>query len=154
QALERRKHLAGEGAADDLVLAQAETQAALSGALLAMGALEDGFGAAKECSAMLERIADSGPAQFAKATCELREAEALRALKNTGEAIGKAKDALTLLAPAQQSPHDVSRVAQAARAHRQLALAYLDLRDHTNALIELHKAIPDLQYIARNNPQN
>jgi tetratricopeptide (TPR) repeat protein len=155
QALERRKHLAGESAADDLVLAQAATQAALSGALLAARGPEDGFGAAKQCSAMLKRIADSGPAQFANATCELGEVEALRALKKAGDAIGRAKDALTLLALAQQSPHDVSRVAQAAaRAHKQLALAYLDLGDHTNALVVLDKAIPGLQYIARNNPQN
>lgn len=155
QALEQRKHLAGEGAADDLVLAQAGTRAGLSGALLATRGPEAGLDAAKECGAILERIgADSGPAQFAKATCQLAEAEALRAMKNTGDAIGKAKDALSLLASMQTSPKDDRRVAQAARAHKQLGLAYLDLRDRANALDQLEKAIVSLRPIALSNPQN
>jgi tetratricopeptide (TPR) repeat protein len=155
QALERRKHLAGEGAADDLVLAQAGTQAALSRALLATRGPESGLGAAKECSAMVERIgAGSGPAQFAKATCELIETEALRAMKNTEDAIGKANDALSLLASIQTSPPDVRHVAQTARARKQLGLAYLDLRDRANALDQLENAIADLRPIALSNPQN
>jgi tetratricopeptide (TPR) repeat protein len=156
QALEGRKRLAGEGAAEDLVLAQAGTQAALSGALLATGRLEDGLGAAMDCSETLKRIGpDLGPTQFAKGTCELREAEALQALEKTVDAVSKAKSALSLLEPLlQKSPYEVRYVEQAARARKQLAVSYRELKDRTNAAIQLDKAVRDLQSIARSNPQN
>src|SRR5262249_44205122 len=156
QALEGRKRLVGEGAAEDLVLAQAGTQAALSGALLATGRLEDGLGAAMDCSETLNRMGpDLGPTQFAKGTCELREAEALQALEKTVYAVSKAKSALSLLDPlVQNSPYDVRYVQQAARARKQLALSYRELKDRTNAAIQLDRAVRDLRSIARSNPQN
>ena len=154
QALEKRKRLVGEAAADELVLTQAATQAALAGALVAAGGPEDALGAARECSGILKRIrADIGSAQFAKATCELREGEALHALKSTGHAIAKANDALTLLT-AMQNPHDLRNIELAARARKHLALMYQELGDRLNTLAHLNEAIPDLQYIARSNPQN